>query len=182
MKEHVYNIVLEQERHQGGVRALLARAFGPTRMQRAIYRLREGVPPDPALCFVMLNSGGQVLGVVRNYRVRVGDYPKPALLLGPIAVAHSHEKMGLAARLIQHSVEQSKAAGFDVIYLVGDPNYYGEMGFHATTAVQIEIENLESGKIILGLELVKDNALQYSGRMQKDEGVVLDQLASWARA
>jgi predicted N-acetyltransferase YhbS len=179
MTEHTYTIVPEQERHQGGVRALLAKAFGPTRMQRAIYRLREGVPPDPALCFVMVNSGGQVLGVVRNYRVKIGDYPKAALLLGPIAVAHSHEKMGLAAQLIRQSIAAAKDRGFEVIYLVGDPNYYAEFGFLATTGVQVEIANLERGKIILAHELVKDGAYQYSGVMQKDDTVVLDQLADW---
>jgi predicted N-acetyltransferase YhbS len=62
---------------------------------------------------------------------------------------------------------------------VGDPNYYAEFGFHATTAVQVEIANLESGKVILGHELVKDSAFQYSGLMHKDETVVLDQLADW---
>jgi predicted N-acetyltransferase YhbS len=179
MTEHTYKIALEHERHQPGVRDLLANAFGPMRMQRAIYRLREGVPPDPSLCFVMTDDAGHVVGMVRNYRVKIGDYPKPALLLGPIAVAHTHEKMGLAARLIRHSIQLAAERGFEVIYLVGDPNYYAEFGFHATTAVQVEIANLESGKVILGHELVKDSAFQYSGLMHKDETVVLDQLADW---
>jgi len=176
MNEHTYTIEPEVERHQGGVRALLEKAFGPDRMRRAIYRLREGVPPDPTLCFVMVNSHGQVLGVVRNYRVRVGNNPTPALLLGPIAVAQSHEKLGLAARLIQQTIATATKQDYGMIYLVGDPNYYGEFGFTATAAAQIEIENLESGKIILGLELIKDTALDFAGILQPDLTVLLQQL------
>lgn len=179
MTEHTYTIELEEERHQGGVRALLAKAFGPGRMQRAIYRLREGVPPDPSLCFVTTNKHDLVLGVVRNYRVRVGDNTLPALLLGPIAVAHSHERMGLAAQLINHSIAAATEQGYAMIYLVGDPNYYGEFGFAATKAAQVSIKNLEEGKIILGLELIKDTAHQMQGVIQQDDTVLLDQLAQW---
>jgi len=179
MTEHVYHIALEEERHQGGVRALLARAFGPGRMMRAIYRLRDGVPPDPGLCFVMVNRHDLVLGVVRNYRVRIGDNSKPALLLGPIAVAQSHEKLGLAARLIRHTVEEATAQALTMIYLVGDPNYYGEFGFTATNAAQVKIEGLEEGKLVLGLELVKGAALDFAGVMRNDDSVLLNQLQGW---
>jgi len=179
MIEHIYHIELEEERHQGGVRALLAKAFGPGRMGRAIYRLREGVPPDPSLCFVMVNSHGQVLGVVRNYRVRVGESEMPALLLGPIAVAQSHEKIGLAARLIRHTAATARERNFAVIYLVGDPNYYGEFGFAATTAAQVSIENLEPGKIILGLELTPGAALNMKGDIKTDMSILLEQLNQW---
>lgn len=175
MTEHAYDIESEEERHQGGVRALLEKAFGPQRLQRAIYRLREGVPPDPALCFVMVNTHGQVVGVVRNYRVRVGAHAGRALLLGPIAVAHSHEKLGLAARLIRHVITFARQRGYQIIYLVGDPNYYGEFGFKATAAAQVNIENLEPGKIILGLELT-DNVPQLRGRIGADDSVLLEQL------
>jgi len=176
MTEHSYEIEMEAERHQGGVRALLEKSFGPDRMRRAIYRLREGIPPDPTLCFVMVNAHGQVLGVVRNYRVCVGDCPEPALLLGPIAVAQSHEKLGLAARLIQQTITTATEQGYNIIYLVGDPNYYGEFGFTATAAAQIAIENLEPGKIILGRELIKGTALDYTGILRPDLTVLLQQL------
>jgi len=176
MTEHTYTIEPEAERHQGGVRALLEKAFGPNRMRRAIYRLREGVPPDPTLCFVMVNSHGQVLGVVRNYRVHVGESTTPVLLLGPIAVAQSHEKLGLAARLIQQTITAATEQNYSMIYLVGDPNYYGEFGFTATAAAQIEIQNLEPGKIILGHELIKGAALDYSGTLRPDLTVLLQQL------
>src|SRR5579872_7292883 len=116
MTDHVYTIEREEERHQGGVRALLEKAFGPNRLRRAIYRLREQVPPDPSLCFVMVNSHGQVLGVVRNYRVRIGKDTRPALLLGPIAVAQSHEKLGLAARLIKRVIATAQNQDYGIIY------------------------------------------------------------------
>ncbi len=179
MTEHVYHIAIEEQRHQGGVRTLLEKAFGPGRMMRAIYRLREGTPPDPALCFVMLNKHDLVLGVVRNYRVCVGDNPRAALLLGPIAVAQSHEKLGLAARLIRHTIETATAQGFDMIYLVGDPNYYGEFGFTATRAAQVKINDLEEGKLVLGLELTPGAATDYAGIMRNDESVLLNQLQGW---
>jgi len=178
MTEHTYEIHLEQERHQGGIRVLLAKAFGPTRMQRAIYRMREGTPPVPELCFVMTNRHELVLGMVRNYRVRVGDSTLPALMLGPIATAHSHEKMGLAARLINHSIERARELGYAMIYLVGDPNYYGDFGFTATKAANVHIPTLEAGKIILGLELQPDAALKMQGEIISDDSILLQQLTA----
>lgn len=177
MTEHIYTIHPEEERHQGGVRVLLARAFGHTRMQRAIYRMREGVPPDPALCFVMTNRHDLVLGVVRNYRIRVGNSPLRALMLGPIATAHSHERMGLAARLINHVVECAKTMGYAMIYLVGNPDYYGDFGFVAENATGVSIPTLEAGKKILGLELQSGAAAQMQGEIVSDDNILLQQLA-----
>lgn len=178
MTEHVYTIHPEEERHQGGVRVLLSRAFGHTRMQRAIYRMREGTPPDPALCFVMTNRHDLVLGVVRNYRVRVGDSSLPAIMLGPIATAHSHERMGLAARLINHVIERAKKRGYAMIYLVGDPDYYGNFGFTAEKAADVFIPTLEKGKVILGLELQSGAIAQMRGEIISDDSILLQQLGS----
>ncbi|HCM83756.1 MAG TPA: N-acetyltransferase [Alphaproteobacteria bacterium] len=176
MTEHIYTIKPEEERHQGGVRVLLARAFGHTRMQRAIYRMREGTPPVPELCFVMTNRHDLVLGVVRNYRVKVGESALPALMLGPIATAHSHERMGLAARLIDHVVARARELGYAMIYLVGNPDYYGEFGFVAENAQHVHIPSLESGKLILGLELQPGAATQMQGEIISDDAVLLAQL------
>lgn len=177
MTEHIYTIHPEQERHQGGVRILLSRAFGHTRMQRAIYRMREGTPPDPALCFVMTNRHELVLGVVRNYRVKVGDSPLPALMLGPIATAHSHERMGLAARLINRVIEDATKLGYAMIYLVGNPDYYADFGFVAEKAANVFIPTLESGKVILGLELQPGAAAQMRGEIISDDSILLQQLS-----
>ena len=179
MSEHHYEIVREDERHQGGVRALLTKAFGPDRMARAIYRLREGVPPDPSLCFVMINQHGQVLGVIRNYRVKAGECEERALLLGPVAVANSHEKMGLAAKLIDHCVGLAREQGYAMIYVVGDPNYYARFGFVQDTDAFVSIENLEPGKIVQGLELSPGAATRIHGVLRNDDSILLDQLHSW---
>jgi predicted N-acetyltransferase YhbS len=180
MTEHIYTIVAEQDHHQGGVRTLLAKAFGPTRMQRAIYRMREGVPPDPALCFVLINKHDLVLGVVRNYRVTVGNQHSPALMLGPIATAHSHERMGLAARLINHSITRARELGHQMIYLVGNPDYYGDFGFTADNAENVFMPSLESGKAILGLELQPGTAKKMQGEILSDHNILLTQFINKA--
>ena len=166
-----YQIVLEQERHQGGVRTLLSKAFGPGRMMRAIYRMRAAIPPDPALCFVMVNKHDMVLGVVRNYRVCVGNSSARAVLLGPIATAASHGRIGIAAQLMHHAIAAIRAAGFDMIYLVGDPDYYGEFGFMPDGGVHIR--ELEAGKVILSLAVTAD-ALP-TGEIKMDDQILLEQ-------
>lgn len=178
MQEHAFNLALEQDRHQGGVRALLNRAFGPLRMMRAVYRLREGMPPDPALCFVMENSHGQVLATLRNYRVRIGHHPQSVILLGPLAVAHSHEKLGLAAQLIHHAVSAMREFGFSMVYVVGKPEYYAEFGFQEEFARRVGIANLEAGKVILGLELIEGQSQSFAGVMQPDEYILLNQCSA----
>lgn len=108
------------------VETLYAVAFGPGRYSRTAYRMREGVPHDPATSFVA-DRRGLVIGAIRQTRVRVGD--AKAYLLGPLAVAETAAKQGIGRALLERSVAAAAQADADAIVLVGDHAFYGPSGF-----------------------------------------------------
>lgn len=108
------------------IEAIHAEAFGPGRFARAAFRLREGVPHDPALSFVA-HAGDRLAASVRLTPIRIGT--RPALLLGPLAVVPEFKGRGAGKRLVRIALEAARDAGHAVVMLVGDEPYYGPLGF-----------------------------------------------------
>lgn len=108
------------------IEVLHARAFGPGRFARAAFRLREGVPHDPALSFVAL-AGDELIASVRLTPIRIGY--RPALLLGPLAVKPAYKGRGAGKQLVRIALDAAQEAGHRVVLLVGDESYYGPLGF-----------------------------------------------------
>ncbi len=121
-----YSIRLEKPADAAAIEALNDVAFGPGRHVRSAYRLRDGVPHDPGLSFVG-EVGGTVMGSVRLTPIRIGG--KPALLLGPLAVAPEWTGQGCGRTLVRTAVEAARKAGHALMLLVGDEPYYGPLGF-----------------------------------------------------
>ena len=114
--------------------ALIARAFGPGRFVKAAERLREHNRPLDGLCIVA-HADGQVVGCVRQWPVKIGD--RPAVFLGPIAVDEAWRHHGLGGALVKRAADAARAAGHDLILLVGDTPLFRRMGFDAGPARRI---------------------------------------------
>jgi len=109
--------------------ALLDAAFGDARFAKTAERLREGRVPAKGLSFVACNGAG-VIGTVRLWNVSAGP-GRPALLLGPLAVAPHARNQGVGAALVDHAVRAARAGDHASVLLVGDAPYYGRFGFSA---------------------------------------------------
>ena len=108
------------------VDALIDGAFGPGRFAKSAERLREGNRPDLDLSFVAW-AGHEAVGCVRMWPVTVGS--AAAILLGPFAVDAERRRQGLGAALIKRACEAAAEAGHALVVLVGDPDYFGPLGF-----------------------------------------------------
>ena len=108
------------------IEALHAQAFGPGRFARAAFRLREGVPHDPALSFVATLDDGLVASV-RLTPITIDG--RPALLLGPLAVKPQYKGRGAGKQLVRIALDAARAGDHRVVLLVGDEPYYGPLGF-----------------------------------------------------
>ena len=108
------------------IERLTEHAFGPGRFAKTAYRLREGLKGDNTLSFVA-RVGTLLVGANRMTPIRIGD--QPALLLGPLVVEPAFRQHGLGEKLVIKSLEAARAAGHRLVILVGDPGYYGRMGF-----------------------------------------------------
>ena len=109
------------------VEALYDLCFAPGRTALSSYRLRDDVDPVAELSLLARDSEGILAGAIRYWPVRVGD--DVALLLGPVAVHPTHQGEGLAALLIQDSMERATRLGWARVMLVGDAPYYRRFGF-----------------------------------------------------
>ena len=107
--------------------ALLDEAFGEARYAKTAQRLRDGRLPAEGLSFVA-RAGKRLVGTVRLWDIAAGP-GRPALLLGPLAVAPDQRNHGIGAELMRHALAQASRRGRAAVLLVGDAPYYSRFGF-----------------------------------------------------
>jgi predicted N-acetyltransferase YhbS len=119
----------ETKRDAAAREALLDEAFGAARFAKTAQRLRDGRLPAEQLSFVACHQG-KLIGTVRLWNISAGP-GRPALLLGPLAVARQCRKAGVGAALVRHALAAASARGHGAVLLVGDAPYYRRFGFSA---------------------------------------------------
>jgi predicted N-acetyltransferase YhbS len=130
--------------------ALLDEAFGPTRFAKTSQRLRNGRSPVEGLALVARDQG-DIVGTLRCWNVRAGD--RPALLLGPVAVAKSHRSRGIGSALMREALRRAAMGGHEAALLVGDAPYYARFGFAAAFTRELELPGPVDRARFLGLEI-----------------------------
>jgi predicted N-acetyltransferase YhbS len=132
--------------------ALLDAAFGEARFAKASERLREGRLPADGLALVAAERG-QVIGTVRLWTVTAGP-ERPALLLGPLAVAKPARGRSIGAKLMRRALAEARRLGHRAVLLVGDAGYYGRFGFSAEKTQGLALPGAYEPHRLLALELV----------------------------
>ena len=159
-------IVQEQPEDAAEIERLLDLAFGPDRLTKTAYRLREGVSPVPELCLVA-RENGVLRASNRFWPVRIGEGIWPALLLGPLAVDPEHRGRGLGIELMRRGLEQARMMGHARIILVGDEPYYARVGFSRAKAVGLALPGPVDERRLLALELVPGSFEGVSGMVHR---------------
>jgi len=123
----VFQFSVESKDDWWEVEALYDLCFAPGRTALSSYRLRDEVDPVAELSLLARDGEGILAGAIRYWPVLIGG--DVALLLGPVAVHPTHQGEGLAALLIQDSMERATRLGWARVMLVGDAPYYSRYGF-----------------------------------------------------
>jgi len=108
------------------IERLHERTFGPGRLAKTAYRIREGAAHRVDLSFTA-RIGMLMIGSVRLTAILIGD--AKALLLGPLTVEPPFRGRGIGQALIARALAEAKARGHRLVVLVGDEPYYGRHGF-----------------------------------------------------
>lgn len=153
-----FTIVTNRADHVADIAAItleaFARKYGSGDKEVAIIdRLRAD--GDVVVELVALD-GAAVAGHAMFSRAVVTPSTIEAAALGPICARTDRQKSGIGSALIREGLARCKARGFDVVVLLGDPNYYKRFGFTRETARKFECEY--SGDHFQALEL-NDGAL-----------------------
>ena len=106
-----------------------------------------GRPDHPSLRLTPISIGGKA----------------GALLLGPLAVDPEFANRGYGRRLIAESFGAGRAAGLQLVVLVGDLAYYGRLGFVAVPPGRIALPGPADPARILAHELCPSALAQFRG-------------------
>ncbi len=162
-----YAIFLEEPHYAARIEHLLDRTFGPSRVERTVYRLRERMPPLADISFVAVDRYGGLLASLRFYPILIED--KEAILLGPLAVEPALQGRGIGKALVRHALTCAKRLGHKICLVVGEPSYYGSYGFRNAAELGLMLPGPVDPRRFQVLEL-SPNALEgIKGRIQRDE-------------
>jgi predicted N-acetyltransferase YhbS len=159
-------ILRERPRDAATIELMTEAAFGPDRLQKTVYRLRDGIPQMKELCFVAVDQKGKLVGAIRNWPIVIAD-EWPCVLLGPLAIAPELRGLGYGKALMWYSMAQSRMLGHSRIVLVGDPEYYNQFGFRRDLALNIQLPGWVEDRRFLALELVAGSMIGVHGMIGK---------------
>mgnify|MGYP001817828606 CR=1 FL=1 len=119
------------------VRDVLLAAFpggeGESVAKLAIELLKdESTPPTLSL---VAETESAVVGYVAFSPVSFGpDERAQGYILAPLGVAPGHQKHRIGSRLVESGKQQLTKMGAAILFVYGDPGYYGRFGFTAEAA------------------------------------------------
>jgi predicted N-acetyltransferase YhbS len=175
------SIVIEDER-AADCRAregLLDEAFGLERFAKTCQRLRDGRRPAEGMALAARDDG-DLVGTLRCWRVSAGG--RPALLLGPVAVARSHRSLGIGAALMREALWRAAMRGHKAILLVGDAPYYAQFGFEASLTRNLDLPGPVERERFLGFEIAPGALSGAQGGVTPTGRLSADRAAALARA
>jgi predicted N-acetyltransferase YhbS len=147
------------------IERLYERTFGPGRLAKTAYRIREGAQHLLALSFTA-SIGTLMIGSVRLTPIRIGA--AKALLLGPLTVEPPFRARGIGRALITRALEEAKAKGHRLVVLVGDEPYYGRSGFKRIPKGQAVMPGPVDPDRVLVCELRQGAFADVSGPIRPD--------------
>lgn len=110
------------------ITALIERAFAGTEEARLVERLRADGDDAIALAAV---ADGAIVGHILFSPMRA---PFRALGLAPLAVDPAHQRGGIGGALVREGLARAAREGWEGVFVLGDPAYYGRFGFSADLA------------------------------------------------
>ena len=129
----------------GAIHSLIADAFGRASEADLVDSLRTA--GDLAVSLVAAEDG-RLWGHVGLSRLRS---PERALALAPLAVAEPARSRGVGSQLVRRALERGKAAGYGIVFVLGEPAYYARFGFSTRAAAPFPCKY--AGQYFLALPL-----------------------------
>lgn len=103
--------------------------------------LRATAEFNPELSIVA-DQGGKILGYALYSATTVitGAGPQRALTLAPIAVLPDCQKTGIGERLVRHGLERCRTRGVELVFAIGQPQYFSRFGFRDAAPLGLRCE------------------------------------------
>lgn len=118
----------ENPSDHAAIRCVMTAAFRQAEEADLVDALRRD--GDAVLTLVALVDG-RVVGHALFSRLSA---PMGALALAPVAVLPERQGRGVGSALIRAGLARAAAAGWEAVFVVGDPGYYRRFGFSTALA------------------------------------------------
>ena len=147
-----------EPRDAAAIREVLLAAFPTSAEADLVERLGSD-----AVVSLVAERGGEVVGHLVLSRMRVsGDGRRyRALGLGPVGVLPAYHRAGIGSELICGALGIAKATGEELVFVLGEPEYYGRFGFAPETAAPFA--SPYSGPFLMALKLREEVLLPAAG-------------------
>ena len=93
---------------------------------------------EPETFALVADVDGGVVGHVAFSPVAIGRPNWTGYILAPLAIKPDYQNRGLGSKLIETGIERLTARGVNVLFVYGDPEFYGKFGFTVETASQYQ--------------------------------------------
>jgi putative acetyltransferase len=120
------NIRCELPGDEAAIRRVHLEAFSTPVEADLTDALRKSEAFVPGLSF-LAELNGEVVGHAFFTEVLVGD--RKLISLAPLAVRPNWQRQGIGSLLVHMGLEESRKVGYGAAVLLGDPRYYGRLGF-----------------------------------------------------
>ena len=90
---------------------------------------------SPKTISLVAEADGAVVGHIAFSPVTVNNNKNwKGYILAPLGVKPEYQKRQIGSKLIESGKERLSKMGVNILFVYGDPNYYGKFGFDADTA------------------------------------------------
>lgn len=144
-----FTVLPESMADRGAIDALLLVAFPGPGEAALVLALREA---GDLLTSLVALVDDAVVGHVAWSPITVDGAQRRASGLGPVAVAPSHRRRGIAEALIRAGLEARRAAGDELAVVLGDPAYYARFGFRPASTFGLR-DDYAGGDAFQAMEL-----------------------------
>ncbi|NBJ11789.1 GNAT family N-acetyltransferase [Microvirga arsenatis] len=128
-------IRLEESTDWHTIYSIYAASFG----QSAEADLVRSMNSDGDLILSLVAHADEPAGHIAYSHLGLHETPDVrACVLAPLAVVRSFQKRGIGTALVRHSLKQLVEAGYDLVVVLGEPDYYGRFGFDPKLAEQLK--------------------------------------------
>ncbi|MCW8915800.1 MAG: N-acetyltransferase [Magnetovibrio sp.] len=125
----------EQEGDQQGIRDVNDAAFGGIAESQLIDRLRED---GLFITSLVADEYGEIVAHITFSELEIrsndGNSTIRGAALAPMAVAPTHQRMGIGSELIRQGLEKCTEKNIEAVVVLGHENYYPRFGFSAEKA------------------------------------------------
>jgi putative acetyltransferase len=129
---------------------------------RAIYEATFGQLTEATLVQNLRTDGDLILSLIAYWDEPVGHIAFSGLSLdsapsirgcglAPLAIIPAAQGQGVGTLLVKEGLKRMKAEGYDVVLVLGEPEYYGRFGF--TTKLARQLKTLYDGPYLQALAL-----------------------------